>query len=71
MEFGVPDSSIHKPHQGFSFELSPSPSPIALVKKWADSDTGPSCDQLNVSNVSYNLKVHPSILLQTLLKKPS
>jgi len=69
MKFGAPNGSIRKPHQGFSFEFPPSPSPIELTKKREDSDTGSGRNWFNVSNVSKNLKVHPIILLQTSLNK--
>jgi hypothetical protein len=71
MEFSTPDSSTQKPHHDFSFQLSSSPFSIALAKKREDSDTGSSCNRLNVSNVSNNLKMHTSILLQALLNIPS
>jgi len=71
MEFGAPDSSICKPHQGLALQLPRPPSPITLTKKREDADTGSSCNRLNVGNISNKLKMHPLILLQTLLNKPS
>jgi len=71
MEFSAPNRSIRESHQGFSLEFPPSPSPIALAKKREDADTGSSGNWFNVSDLAKNLKVHPSILLQTLLNMPS
>jgi hypothetical protein len=70
MGFGAPDGSTRKLHQGFSFELPPSSSPVVLAKKREDSDTGSSRNRFNVSNVSKNLKVRPIILSHTPLNKP-
>lgn len=41
MEFSTPHGSVGKPHQGFSFEFAPPPSPIALAKKRENADMGP------------------------------
>jgi hypothetical protein len=71
MEFGATHGAVAKTHQSPAFEFSPAPAAMVFTEQRQDSYARASRNKLDVGNLSDDLKVHPVVLLQTLLNNPS
>lgn len=71
VDFRLADRPIRKADPYVSFEFPPPTPSVSFSQKGQDPNPGSDRNGLNVGNLPDNLKVHPHILCQTSVKKPS